>query len=249
MEINDEIKVFWEGEADIYSEGVQNEINGTDKAVWKKVLRHYTKNVENLKVLDAGCGPGFFSVVLGEEGHEVIGIDLTENMIDHAKKNTEACGIKSEFRVMDCQNLDFEDESFDLVISRNITWTLSDPQKAYKEWMRVLKPGGRLIVFDACWYLHLFDDDLKRQYDENEKYIIEKYGRPIHQHKDKDFTDKYAKTLFMSDKKRPDWDLKYLKKIGFSYVEADREIYKVITSAEQQEICKMSPEFAIIARK
>ena len=49
----------------------------------------------------------------------------------------------------DAEKLDFADESFDVVISRNLTWTLPHPIDAYQEWMRVLKKGGVLINFDA----------------------------------------------------------------------------------------------------
>ena len=45
--------------------------------------------------------------------------------------------------------LDYEDGCFDAVISRNLTWTLPDPERAYGQWFRVLKPGGVLLNFDA----------------------------------------------------------------------------------------------------
>ena len=50
---------------------------------------------------------------------------------------------------MDAENLYFADNTFDVVISRNLTWTLPNPQKAYSEWYRVLKPQGILLNFDA----------------------------------------------------------------------------------------------------
>ena len=55
------------------------------------------------------------------------------------------------FRKMDCHALDFPDATFDLIISRNVVWTLYDPTKAYGEWTRVLKPKGSIVVFDAAW--------------------------------------------------------------------------------------------------
>ena len=47
---------------------------------------------------------------------------------------------------MDSHQLSFDDNTFDLLINRNVTWTLYDPEQAYKEWYRVLKPGGRLLI-------------------------------------------------------------------------------------------------------
>ena len=93
------------------------------------------------------------------------GIDITENMIHEAKENVKAAGLSADLMTMDCHNLNFPDETFDMVICRNITWTLDDPQKAYKEWLRVLKKGGRLLVSDACWYLHLYDEEKKKIYE------------------------------------------------------------------------------------
>ena len=54
-----------------------------------------------------------------------------------------------DFRQMDAQQLEFENETFDVVLSRNLTWTLPEPETAYAEWYRVLKPGGVLLNFDA----------------------------------------------------------------------------------------------------
>ena len=46
------------------------------------------------------------------------------------------------------------DNTFDMIVSRNVTWNLEHPDRAYYEWMRVLKPGGVLLNFDANWYHH-----------------------------------------------------------------------------------------------
>ena len=111
----------------------------------------------------------------------------------------------SQQPTMDCHNLNFPDETFDMVICRNITWTLDDPQKAYKEWLRVLKKGGRLLVSDACWYLHLYDEEKKKIYEAHDAAMWEKYGRGIHAHEDAETGKELSSKLFMSDKKRPNF--------------------------------------------
>lgn len=55
----------------------------------------------------------------------------------------------AHFLVMNAMHLDFPDNSFDAIVTRNLTWTLPDVPLAYREWFRVLKPGGVLINFDA----------------------------------------------------------------------------------------------------
>lgn len=70
---------------------------------------------------------------------------MIENAIQLAEEeNADCC-----FQVMDAENPMFADETFDVVISRNLTWTLPNAEHAYGEWMRVLKTGGVLLNFDA----------------------------------------------------------------------------------------------------
>ena len=60
---------------------------------------------------------------------------------------------------------------FDVVISRNLTWNLKDPKRAYEEWCRVLKPGGKLLNFDANWYGYLYDEEKRLSYEEDRKSV------------------------------------------------------------------------------
>lgn len=89
--------------------------------------------------LDVGCGAGFFSVLLAKEGHQVTGVDLTPDMIENAGILAAEEKADCKFLIMDAEKLDFPDETFDAVISRNLTWTLPHVRHAYGEWVRVLK--------------------------------------------------------------------------------------------------------------
>lgn len=62
----------------------------------------------------------------------------------------------------DAQILPFADNTFDCVCSRNLVWNLEMPQTAYREWLRVLKPGGLLLIFDGNHYRYLFDERYAR---------------------------------------------------------------------------------------
>lgn len=249
MELNSEIKDYWEGEAKVYSRGIQEELDGPQCEAWKALIRDYVPRSGSLKILDAGCGPGFFPIILGEEGHEVTGIDITENMISCAEENVKARGQHAVLQTMDCQDLQFPDNTFDMVISRNITWTLGDPQKAYREWKRVLKPGGRLLVFDACWYLYLYDEELGKRYRDNEARINEKYGRNVHAHANPQKGDELSRQLFMSDKVRPLWDLEYLMSLGFAKVFAEPNIIDKVWDEKGKELNKLTPAFMVGAEK
>lgn len=145
MSIQQEVEQYWEGEAELYSEGIQKELNGFQREAWLKLILDHAPQKESLHVLDIGCGPGFFSVILSSAGHLVTAIDCTDNMLEEARAHSSREGVNVTFRKMDSHKLDFAAESFDLIVCRNVTWSLTDPQSAYKEWGRVLKPG------DGCW--------------------------------------------------------------------------------------------------
>jgi SAM-dependent methyltransferase len=57
-----------------------------------------------------------------------------------------------DFQIQDAESLSFADNTFDVVVARNLFWPLVHPGRALDEWRRVMKPGGRLIVSDGLWY-------------------------------------------------------------------------------------------------
>ena len=146
-----EIESYWTTRAEGYSEVNHKELNGMQKGAWLEVLKGQfpEKAKDEIKILDIGTGPGFFPVILAEAGYKVTAVDYTQEMLDTAKRNAGNLCERISFYKMDAQNLEFEDDVFDVVISRNLTWNLKDPKRAYEEWCRVLKPGGKLLNFDA----------------------------------------------------------------------------------------------------
>ena len=102
------------------------------------------------RILDMGTGPGEPAITIaariGATGH-VTGIDLSENMVSIAQRVARARGLENvDFRVMDCGALEFPSESFDAIISSFGFQIFTDPEKAAREALRVLKPGGRIAV-------------------------------------------------------------------------------------------------------
>lgn len=143
---------YWNGGATGYNKGVQRLLHShKENSGWKTVFSDYFQD-KPLRVLDVGTGPGSMSILLAEMGHSVTAVDLSEQMLDCARKNANACGMKVDLRVGDAENLPFEDNSFDAVVNRWVLWTVPDPNAAVSEWTRVLKPGGRLLIFDGNWY-------------------------------------------------------------------------------------------------
>lgn len=122
-------------------------------------------------VLDLGSGAGNDAFVaralVGEEGR-VIGIDMTEAMIEKAVINTKSLGYKNvEFKLGDIEEMPIDSESIDVVISNCVLNLVPDKEKAFSEIYRVLKPGGHFSVSDIV---------LSRELPSNLKMAAEMYA-------------------------------------------------------------------------
>lgn len=246
MEMQQKIEKHWNSSADNYGNIIRRELDSFRRKAWAKKITENAPDKPNLSVLDIGTGPGFFPIVLGELGHNVTAIDCTENMLEKAKKLAQAEGITANFLKMDSHTLTFEDNTFNLLINRNVTWTLYDPEKAYKEWYRVLKPGGKLLIFDANWLLGYYSEDIKKQNEENEKLFHEKYGSPWETGGHGD--ESHILSLPMGKADRPEWDKQYLEKIGFQ-VTYEKNVIDELWGEDEKLIYGATPMFMIVAEK
>lgn len=145
--VKDKIKQYWDWRSTTYFTDRSEE---TEKR-WRAVLNNLVSESTGRRALDIGTGRGHFAFYLSGLGFDVTGVDISENMISMAGQEAKARGLDIDFRTGDAETLDFEDHTFDVVVSRNLLWTLPDPEKAFSEWRRVLKPGGTLVVSDGSW--------------------------------------------------------------------------------------------------
>jgi ubiquinone/menaquinone biosynthesis C-methylase UbiE len=83
----------------------------------------------------------------------VVGVDILEGMVERSKERAKREGVmdRVEFRVADAQDLPFEDELFDAVITESVTAFPEDKQKAVNEYVRVTKPGGYVGLNESTW--------------------------------------------------------------------------------------------------
>ena len=120
-----------------------------ERAAWDRILDLVVGGRGTLDALDVGCGTGFLSLELAGRGHRVTGIDFAPQMLAEARKKAMAQGVAVRFEEGDAEQLPFAEGSFDLVMTRHVLWTLPHPEQAIDEWIRVLRPGGRLAAMDS----------------------------------------------------------------------------------------------------
>lgn len=101
---------------------------------------------KDLRVLEVGCGLGTDGAQFAKAGADYTGIDLTEAAVDLARRRFEMFNLPGTFRVADAEQLDFPDNSFDLVYSHGVLHHTPDTAAAICEIHRVLRPGGRAVV-------------------------------------------------------------------------------------------------------
>ena len=251
-DLSSENRSYWTGRAPGYSEINRHELSTQQKQKWEDLLcdeiarRFPGKPAQEIRVLDVGTGPGIFAILLCEMGCGVTAVDYTPAMLEEARKNAGETVGCIRFLEMDAQSLEFPDGSFDLVVSRNLTWDLPDPAQAYSEWARVLAPGGMLLVFDANWYSYLFDEEDRRAYERDRINSIEK-GVPDHNVGENfDVMEDIARRLPLSDVRRPEWDLMQLCACGMT-AEADIEIWRRVWSEEEKINFSSTPLFLVRA--
>lgn len=249
-----ENKAYWSQRSAGYSAVNKEELAGSSRGMWKSAIhdqirRHFPdRSADTINILDIGTGPGFFAILLAELGYMVTAADLTPAMLDEARLNAGSLASRIFFYEMNAEDLLFPDNTFDVVISRNLTWNLPHPEAAYHEWHRVLKKDGLLLNFDSNWYNYLFDDDARKAYDADRANSESLGIDDQNVGENFDIMEGIAHRLPLSQAARPSWDIDVLSGLGCA-ISVDEQIWKKVWTTQEQTNFYSTPLFMISAVK
>ena len=243
----------WTRGSDNYDRIIHDELASFRVEGWQKLIAAQTGDRPGLEVLDCGCGPAFFTILLAKAGYRVTGIDAAEGMLEKARANIAEYGVKAQILEMDCHELSFPDNAFDAVVSRNVTHALRDHVTVYREWLRVLRPGGVLLIFDANWHLPQASEEAYREAMEREKKAIEVYGSDFSGNtvfdENAEFAPGKRRPHPLGDLRRPDWDCGILQAMGFEDIAYDRDITGPLWDDKEKLVYGNTPLFLLRAVK
>lgn len=246
--LNQMIQERWQQSARGYSQFVCEELKSEVSEAWRDCIVEQLMLREGMKLLDVGCGPGFFPVLLKDCRLQITGIDVSSNMIEEAKNNAGTAGIQAEFHVMDSHCLDFPDHTFDAVIARNVVWSLYEPETAYREWSRCLRPGGKMLIFDANWNKPLYDEALEERRRKDLEVYCKRFGETFESCRNIELSDEIDKRVPLGNVLRPEWDCNILSQEGLETV-CDLNVGEQLWNERRKLRYRSTPMFMICGRK
>ena len=147
--IKEEIREYWSGRAATFDLSPGHEIfTDEERAAWHALFRRHLGDGRGRGALDLASGTGVISRLLHELGFKVTGLDFAEPMLERARAKAASGQLPVDFVAGDAEQTFESDDSYDVLVTRHLVWTLEDPPRAFAEWFRILKPGGSLLIVD-----------------------------------------------------------------------------------------------------
>lgn len=245
---------YWTKRAPSYSQANREELHTGQRQVWARALESRIqkqfgdKSPREIPILDVGTGPGFFAILLAGLGYPVTAVDYTPLMLEQARKNAGPLAGQIRFRQMNAQELPFSDEQFAVVVSRNVTWNLPSPRRAYEQWTRVLRPGGLILNFDANWYRYLYDPQAEKAHHTDKEQVRAAGVKDDTAGTDIPAMEALARQAPLSRQHRPQWDREMLRGLGLD-VTVEPEVWKEVWTREEWLNNASTPMFLVTAVK
>ena len=207
-----DIADYWDKQAKIWFDEKKDILSEPETEYWIEYFFNLRSILKGNKVLEVGTANGYFANILHMAGYDVTAIDISPEMISRAKNMSNDFCFSVKYYVMDAQELEFGNESFDLVFTRSMTWILPDLKKFYSSVYRVLKLNGMFLNYDADFSKINLNAE---EYDNYPPEIVEQ-------------ANIIKSQLEISKHKRPERDIEVLKTVGFDKIRSDEEQHKGI---------------------
>lgn len=245
--LKEEIRAYWSGRAATFDSQVGHAIKSdAELAAFQSLLRQ-SFGGEPREVLDLACGTGEITRALLSLGHKVTALDFSEEMLARARAKH---GDRARILAGDAELLLDDDGTYDALVTRHLVWTLTDPEAAFAEWFRVLKPGGKLLVIDGDWINRSW---LQQMLNRAATFLRERAGAAPHA-ADRDAFDSITKRFFFRDGLSFERLGTMLRQAGFARIEAAD--YAQVVRAQQRNAAlhdalrlASSTRFAVLATK
>lgn len=150
FDLKEDIRDYWSKRSETFDLAFGHRIPaGPEFDAWQKPVRDLLGE-KPLNVLELACGTGEVTAVIHALGHTITALDFSQSMLSVARQKHAGKG-RLRFILADAENTMEADGTYDAIICRHLVWTLTDPPGALRKWHRLLKPGGKVLVFDGDW--------------------------------------------------------------------------------------------------
>jgi ubiquinone/menaquinone biosynthesis C-methylase UbiE len=223
--LRDEIRDYWSARAPTFDQQVGHEIfSEAERQAWRELFLRHLGPGDDRRALDLASGTGVISHLLDGLGFHVTGLDWSEAMLARARAKAEARGARIRFVMGDAERTLEKPESYDVIVTRHLVWTLVDPKAAFKEWHSLLKSGGKVLIVDGDF---VSDNIVKRMI----RAIEWLSGRaaPMSHAPDamRESHERILKRVYFSKGARASEVVDLLRNAGFAEIAVDRNLRRI----------------------
>lgn len=149
-DLTEDIRAYWSRRSKTFDLAFGHRIApGPEADAWAQPMRDRLPPPP-ARVLELACGTGEVTQLVHGLGHDVTALDFSEDMLAVARaKHAEKSHLR--FILADAGHTMEPSGSYDAILCRHLVWTLVEPEAAFADWFRILRPGGRLLVYDGNW--------------------------------------------------------------------------------------------------
>jgi SAM-dependent methyltransferase len=243
VELTDKVRAYWDADAATYDRSADHgAASPALRAAWNAALDRLLPGA-GCRVLDAGAGTGFLSLLAARLGHRVTALDLSAGMLERLRGSAARDGLQIE--VVEGGAETPPAGPFDAVIERHLLWTLPDPGAALAAW-RAVAPAGRLVLFEGLWGEADPVESLRGQAREGLRKLR---GEPDHHH------DRYDPAIWealpLAGGTHPDRVVELVEAAGWGPARLERlrdiEWVQLLRMPPSARLLGVAPRFAVVA--